>query len=49
MDKAALLDFTIEIVERSDTAQGFELIPRTLDRRANRRIDRPPAAPGARL
>jgi putative transposase len=28
MDKAAFLDFTVEIVKRSDTAQGFEVIPR---------------------
>jgi hypothetical protein len=25
MDKAAFLDFTIEIIKRSDTAQGFEV------------------------
>ena len=28
MDKAAFRDFAIEIVKRSDTAQGFEVIPR---------------------
>jgi transposase len=28
MDKAALLDFTIEIIKRSDNAQGFEVLPR---------------------
>jgi putative transposase len=28
MDKAAFRDFTIEIVKRSDTAEGFEVIPR---------------------
>ncbi len=28
MDKAAFLDFTIQIVKRSDTAQGFEVLPR---------------------
>jgi transposase len=28
MDKAAFLDFTIEIIKRSDTAQGFEVLPR---------------------
>ena len=28
MDKAAFLDFTIEIITRSDTAQGFEVLPR---------------------
>lgn len=28
MDKAALLDFTIEIIRRSDTAKGFEILPR---------------------
>jgi transposase len=28
MDKAALLDFTIEIIKRSHTAQGFEVLPR---------------------
>jgi transposase len=28
MDKAAFLDFTIEIVRRSDTAKGFEILPR---------------------
>jgi transposase len=28
MDKAAFLDFTIEIIKRSGTAQGFEVLPR---------------------
>jgi len=28
MDKAAFLDFVVEIVRRSDTAAGFEVIPR---------------------
>ena len=28
MDKAAFLDFTVEIVRRSDTAKGFEVLPR---------------------
>ena len=28
MDKAAFLDFTIEIIKQSDTAQGFEVLPR---------------------
>jgi transposase len=28
MDKAAFLDFTIEIIKRSDTAQGFKGVPR---------------------
>jgi transposase len=28
MDKAAFLDFVVEIVRRSDTAKGFEVIPR---------------------
>jgi putative transposase len=28
MDKAAFLDFTVEIVRRSDAAQGFEVLPR---------------------
>src|SRR5271166_6126433 len=28
MDNAAFLDFTIEIIKRSDTAQGFEVLPR---------------------
>ena len=28
MDKAAFLDFVIEIVRRSDKATGFEVIPR---------------------
>ena len=28
MDKAAFLDFTIEIVKRSDAAVGFEVLPR---------------------
>jgi hypothetical protein len=27
MDKAAFLDFTTEIIKRSDTAQGFEVLP----------------------
>ena len=26
--KAAFLDFTIQVVKRSDTAKGFEVIPR---------------------
>jgi putative transposase len=28
MDKAAFLDFTIEVVKRSNTAKGFEILPR---------------------
>lgn len=28
MDKAAFLDFTVEIIRRSDTAQGFEVLTR---------------------
>jgi transposase len=28
MDKAAFLDFVVEIVRRSDKAVGFEVIPR---------------------
>ena len=28
MDKAAFLDFVIEIIKRSDTAKGFEVLPR---------------------
>jgi putative transposase len=28
MDKAAFRDFTIQIVKRSDTAKGFEIVPR---------------------
>lgn len=28
MDKAAFLDFVVQIVRRSDTAQGFEVLPR---------------------
>jgi transposase len=28
MNKAAFLDFTVEIIKRSDTAQGFEVLPR---------------------
>jgi putative transposase len=28
MDKAAFLDFVVEIVRRSDKAMGFEVIPR---------------------
>ncbi len=28
MDKAAYLDFVIEIIRRSDTAKGFEIVPR---------------------
>jgi transposase len=28
MDKATLLDFTIEVVRRSDAAKGFEVLPR---------------------
>jgi transposase len=28
MDKAAFLDFVVEIVRRSDTRRGFEVIPR---------------------
>ncbi|MDG6095801.1 IS5 family transposase [Acetobacter sp. AN02] len=28
MDKAAFLDFTVEIIRRSDTAKGFEVLPR---------------------
>ena len=28
VDKAAFLDFTIEIIKRSDTAQDFEVLPR---------------------
>jgi transposase len=28
MDKAAFIDFSIEIVRRSDTSKGFEVLPR---------------------
>ena len=28
MDKAAWLDFTVEIIRRSDAAKGFEVLPR---------------------
>lgn len=28
MDKATFLDFTIEIIRRSDTTKGFEILPR---------------------
>lgn len=28
MDKAAFLDFTIEIIRRSDAASGFKILPR---------------------
>lgn len=28
MDKAAFLDLTVEIIRRSDAAQGFEVLPR---------------------
>lgn len=28
MDKAAFLDFTVEIIRRSDTAKSFEILPR---------------------
>ena len=28
MDKAAFLDFTVEVILCSDTAQGFEVLPR---------------------
>ncbi|GLQ83986.1 hypothetical protein GCM10007872_08940 [Gluconobacter sphaericus NBRC 12467] len=28
MDKAAFHDFTVEIIRRSDTAKGFEILPR---------------------
>lgn len=27
MDKAAFLDVTIEVIRRSDTAKGFEILP----------------------
>ncbi|MDE7541203.1 transposase, partial [Gluconobacter sphaericus] len=28
MDQAAFYDFTVEIIRRSDTAKGFEILPR---------------------
>ena len=28
MDKAAYLDFVVEIIRRSDTQKGFEVLPR---------------------
>ena len=28
MDKATFLDFTVEIIRRSETAKGFEILPR---------------------
>jgi putative transposase len=42
MDKAAFLDFTIEIIKRSDTAQGFEVLPRrwVVERTFGRRLVR---------
>ena len=49
MDKAAFLDFTIQIVKRSDTAKGFEVIPRRWVRGAHVRLDDPMATSRARL
>ncbi len=46
MDKAAYLDFTVEIIRRSDNQKGFHVLPR---RRAVLRLDDPLATPRARL
>ena len=39
MDKAAFHDFTIQIVKRSDTRQGFRGSAASMGRRANVRMD----------
>ncbi|MER9645328.1 transposase [Mesorhizobium sp. M0239] len=47
MDKAAYLDFVVEIIRRSDDQKGFEVLPRRGGRRAHLRLDdkiRPPRA-----
>ena len=49
MDKAAFLDFTIEIVRRSDAARRLRGPAAPLGRRAHLRLDDPMAAPRARL
>ena len=49
MDKAAFLDFTIQVVKRSDTAKGFEVIPPRWVRGAHVRLDDPMATSRARL
>src|SRR6202453_3727487 len=49
MDKAAFRDFTIEIVKRSDTAEGFEVIPRRWVVEPTFEMDDALAPPGARL
>ena len=49
MDKAAFLDFTVEIINPSDTAQGVRDPSTPLGRRAHIRLDDPPAQIGPRL
>ncbi|MET3524705.1 hypothetical protein ABID25_006576 [Mesorhizobium abyssinicae] len=39
MDKAAYLDFVVEIIRRSDNQKGFEVLPRRWGRRADLRLD----------
>lgn len=48
MDKVAFLDFIVEIIRRSDTVQGFEVLPRRWVV-AYLRMDDPLAPPRARL
>ena len=49
MDKAAFLDFVLEVVRRIDHEPGFKVLPRRWVVRAHLRLDDPMAPPGARL
>jgi hypothetical protein len=47
MDKAAYLDFIVEIIRRSDDQKGFQVLPRRC--RAHLRLDGPMATSRPRL
>lgn len=49
MDKAAYLDFVIEIIRLSDAQKGFEVLPSRRVVQAHLRLDDSLATPGARL
>jgi hypothetical protein len=49
LDKAAYLDFVIEVIRRSDDQKGFEVLPRRWVVERNLRLDDKVAPPLARL
>lgn len=49
MDKAAYLDFVVEMIRRSDDQKGFEVLPQRWVVELTLRLDDPMAPPRARL